>query len=84
MINQEDLAAILPDVVPAADDGGCGAPFDGFEDVSSESGKAAQRGTESSSDVELPEQVTTLRRRAGSASFLNSELRFQLVQIPTS
>lgn len=54
------------------DDGG--APFDGFEDVSSESGKvaadgsgqqqqqqhsASQRAVESGSDVELPEQVVS-------------------------
>ena len=49
------------------DDGG--APFDGFEDVSSESGKVAadsiqqqntvQRAAESGSDVELPEQVVS-------------------------
>ncbi|XP_047120741.1 histone-lysine N-methyltransferase ash1 [Schistocerca piceifrons] len=67
-INQEDLAAILPDVVTIDNhEDEAGPPFDGFEDVSSESGKvsaavAQQRattGAESSSDVELPEQVVS-------------------------
>lgn len=64
VINQEDLAAILPDVVGV---------FDGFEDVSSGEGRAAGAGSkagaaaraggpgpgqESSSDTELlPEQA---------------------------
>ncbi|XP_063215904.1 uncharacterized protein LOC134527289 isoform X2 [Bacillus rossius redtenbacheri] len=51
VINQEDLAAILPDVItPGHNDDG--VPFDGFEDVSSESGRGA-------AGVELPDQVVT-------------------------
>ncbi|XP_069704596.1 uncharacterized protein ash1 isoform X2 [Periplaneta americana] len=44
VINQEDLAAILPDVVTTGNHDDGGAPFDGFEDVSSESGKVAADG----------------------------------------
>ncbi|GLG95421.1 Histone-lysine N-methyltransferase ash1 [Gryllus bimaculatus] len=68
-INQEDLAAILPDVVTTDNNGDEGGPpFDGFEDMSSESGKVTAEnntscnqhgGTESSSDMELPEQVVS-------------------------
>nr|CAD7255866.1 unnamed protein product [Timema shepardi] len=83
VINQEDLAAILPDLTTPGnqDDEPC-PPFDGFEDMSSESGKASATvgessaantnnnnnkpqqtrsaaTNESSSDVELPEQVVT-------------------------
>lgn len=55
VINQEDLAAILPDVVGV---------FDGFEDVSGSEGRGTKgaapvppAGQESSSDMELlPEQ----------------------------
>lgn len=58
VINQEDLAAILPDVVTTE----ANATFDGFEDVSSESGKAEKKDSgvqDSGSDVELPDTVVS-------------------------
>jgi len=58
VINQEDLAAILPDVVTTEANAG----FDGFEDVSSEPGKTEKKDTvvqDSGSDVELPDQIVS-------------------------
>lgn len=71
VINQEDLAAILPDVVTTGNHDDGGAPFDGFEDVSSESGKVAADGG-GSSQQQQQQPLPPQQQQSGSQRAVES------------
>ncbi|XP_023718384.1 histone-lysine N-methyltransferase ash1 isoform X3 [Cryptotermes secundus] len=80
VINQEDLAAILPDVVTTGNHDDGGAPFDGFEDVSSESGKVAADGSGSGQQQQpLPSQQQQSGSQRATESGSDVELPEQVV-----